>query len=233
VQPGQTVTLTVVVRVNPGTENTIHVNRFQVSRPGGGPPPVVEEPCADRPGFSCATTDTPGVPKLTQAKTVDAQTATVGDRLTYTITIANHGTGDATGVIAHDRSPAGVTFVSADTHGHGTFDRFSNLWGIPLLRVGATARLTLVVTVNSGTAGQTLINQLAVAAPSGSAPTTVNDPCPDDPARSCAATMITVPPGLAATGTSTSLPGMLGTAAVLLLGGLAFTGAAACQRRRR
>jgi hypothetical protein len=61
---------------------------------------------------------------------------------------------------------------------------------IPLLRVATTAPLTLVVTVEPEAAGQTLTNQLVVTAPPGSGETTVNDPCPNDPTRSCATTIV-------------------------------------------
>src|SRR5262249_46652428 len=63
--------------------------------------------------------DVIGVPQLTQDKTVDRQVASVSDTLRYTITIANHGTGDAINVTAHDVLPSQVRLVSANTHGFG------------------------------------------------------------------------------------------------------------------
>jgi uncharacterized repeat protein (TIGR01451 family) len=86
---------------------------------------------------------------------IDRQTAAVGDTLTYTITIANHGTGSAVDVVADDVLPPHVTVVSADTGGIGTFDAASGVWTIPVLPAGKTATLTLVVTVLPSASGQT------------------------------------------------------------------------------
>ncbi len=197
---GGSATLSLVVTVDPAAENTTLINRFVTEQPPNGPPVVVENPCADEPTASCAVTDIPGVPRLKQGKTVDKSTAAVGDTLVYTMTIANIGTGDATDVPATDFLPPGVTLVSSDTHGLGTFTSSSGTWTIPLLPVGTTATLTLTVTIQPAAAGTTLTNQLSVTAPPGSGPTTVDDPCTNDPTRSCATTVVastpptTVPP---------------------------------------
>ena len=65
------------------------------------------------------------------------------------MTLANTGTGDATGVVAHDALPAGASFVSADTNGFGTFDATTGAWNIGTIAVGATATLTVTATVAS------------------------------------------------------------------------------------
>lgn len=234
IRPGQTVMLTIVVTVDAGTENTSQVNRFVVDEPNG-PLAEPENPCADQEGASCATTDVLGVPRLTQGKTVSTTTAAVGDTLTYTITVANHGTGDATIYTAHDLLPAGVALLSVDTNGLGTFDKPSGVWTIPLLRPGVTATLNLVVRVLPSAAGQTLTNRLAVTAPPGSGSTVVENPCPDDPSRSCASTVVTAPgappPTLPFTGPRQSVPRLLELSGGLMLGGF-FLIAAARPRRR-
>ena len=77
----------------------------------------VLDACADVPTESCAATSIPGVPQLVQNKTVDQTSAPVGATLTYTMTLANTGTGEATGVVAQDALPAGAGFVSGTPTG--------------------------------------------------------------------------------------------------------------------
>ena len=103
--------------------------------------------------------------RLVQNKTVDQASAAVGATLTYSMTLANTGTGDATGVVAHDALPAGVSFVSADTNGFGTFDATTGAWTIGTIPVGATATLTVTATVEPQAAGSTLLNAFQVVEP--------------------------------------------------------------------
>jgi uncharacterized repeat protein (TIGR01451 family) len=186
-----TATLTLVVTVQPAAEGTTLVNAFVVQKPPTGPPPEVANPCVDDETASCAVTDVAGIPALTQSKTVDMSTAAVGDTLTYTITISNHGTGDAStiDVVAHDVLPPGVALVSFDTYGQGIFDSSTLTWTFPL-PAGATFTLTLVVTVLPSAVDHTLTNVLIVDPPPGSGPTVVDDPCVNEPTESCATTAI-------------------------------------------
>jgi len=81
-------------------------------------------------------------------KTVDDATPLVGANVTYTILAQNNGPDDATGVEITDALPAGVTFVSA-TPSVGSYDSASGLWTIGDFANGASATLTIVVTVES------------------------------------------------------------------------------------
>ncbi len=183
-------TLTITVTVNQGTDNTTQINRFLVTTPPGDPSPVVEQPCADNPAQSCATTWIPGTPQLVVGKTVNSTSAAIGASLTYTITVANTGTGDATDVEVQELPPPALAFTSANTNGSGTFDLVTLLWTVPLVSPGATASLTLVATVLAGATG-TLTNRISVTAPPGAGPTVVTDPCTDSPGQACASTSIT------------------------------------------
>ena len=124
-----TATLTITVTVNSGTEATTQTNRFIVT--SSGIPVVVLDACSDVPTESCASTTIPGVPRLVQNKTVDQTSAPVGAALTYTMTLVNTGN--------RRRRPASwrttpclraSRFVSADTHGFGTFDPTTGAWNI-------------------------------------------------------------------------------------------------------
>jgi uncharacterized repeat protein (TIGR01451 family) len=187
---GATYELTITVTVSPGAVNTTLINRFTVNVPSGDPSPLVEQPCADDATQSCASTMIPGTPQLVVTKTVDKPTASVGDTLTYTITVANRGTGDATDVVVYETFPANLALTASNTNGLGTFDPVALAWTLPLISPGSTATLTLAGTVLSGAAGGTLTNRISIVAPSGSDPTVIEDPCSDDPAQACAVTTV-------------------------------------------
>ena len=217
-------------RSRPGTDNTTQINRFTVTAPPGDPTPVVEQPCADNPSQSCATTWIPGTPQLVVSKTVNSKSAAIGASLTYTITMTNTGTGDATDAEVQELPPSALTLTSANTNGSGTFDLVTLLWTVPLVSPGSTATLTLVGTVLAGATG-TLTNRISVSAPPGAGPTVVTDPCSDNPAQACASTSITTGAAamplaahgtLAATGIDVS--GLVSSAALLLALGSARSG---------
>jgi uncharacterized repeat protein (TIGR01451 family) len=71
----------------------------------------------------------------------------VGQNLTYTATVTNHGPGDATSVILGDLLPSSVTFVAA-TASQGTCTQSGRLVICDLGRLvnGASATVTIVVT---------------------------------------------------------------------------------------
>ena len=224
VPQGAAYTLTVTATVNQGTDNTTQINRFAVTAPPGDPTPVVEQPCADNATQSCATTWIPGTPQLVVSKTVNTKSAAVGASLTYTITMTNAGTGDATDVLVQELPPSALTLTAANTNGSGTFDLVTLLWTVPLVSPGATATLTVVGTIGTGATG-TLTNRISVVAPPGSGPTVITDPCADSPGQACASTSIStaaavVPASgtLAATGLDVS--GLIAVAALFVALGM-------------
>ena len=91
---------------------------------------------------------TPPQADLVVTKTVDDGTPNVGDQVIYTVEVRNDGGDDATGVGLVDTLPAGVTYVS-DTTTQGTFDDSTGTWTVGDLANGATATLTLTVTVDT------------------------------------------------------------------------------------
>ena len=60
-------------------------------------------------------------------KTVDRTVPVVGEIVTYTVTVTNHGPSAATGVQVTDRLPAGLTFVDA-TPSQGTYHPGTGVW---------------------------------------------------------------------------------------------------------
>lgn len=79
---------------------------------------------------------------LTVVKAADATTVTVGQTVTYRITVRNAGPNGATGVVVTDRLPDSLTFLSADASS-GTYAPATGQWTVDRLAEGATASLTL------------------------------------------------------------------------------------------
>jgi len=106
------------------------------------------------------------VTKIVSDETPDEETEIV-----YTITIANNGPNDATGVAVLDQLPGGVTYLGIDSISQGSYNGATGIWGVNTIADGAFATLAIRAFVNPGTAGVTITN---TAARSG-----VNEPDPD------------------------------------------------------
>ncbi len=94
-------------------------------------------------------------------KAVDNPTPREGDTISYTVTVSNSGPGPATVVQVNDLLPAGVTLASV-TPGQGTYDAASGDWFVGTLPAGASAVLTLSVSIDTGTGGSVITNTAAV-----------------------------------------------------------------------
>ncbi|MEU9315696.1 hypothetical protein [Streptomyces sp. NPDC048295] len=78
---------------------------------------------------------------LSVVKAADATTVTVGQTVTYRVTVHNAGPNRATGVTVTDRLPDGLAFLSAD--GPGSYDPATGRWTVGDLADGAGATLVL------------------------------------------------------------------------------------------
>ena len=87
---------------------------------------------------------------------------TPGTSVTYTLTLTNEGPSPATGVIAQDKLPSGVTFVSAE--GDGTFDAASGKWDLnaEVIEKGAARTLRITVTIDASAAGSVVTNTATI-----------------------------------------------------------------------
>ncbi|MFC4820186.1 DUF6923 family protein [Dokdonella ginsengisoli] len=92
---------------------------------------------------------------LAVTKTVDNAAPTVGEQVTFTITIHNNGPSDATNVVLTDQLPATLSFVSA-APSQGSYDPAGGLWTIgTLTAAGPTSTATLTITATVVDAGAT------------------------------------------------------------------------------
>ncbi|MFF0575206.1 DUF7507 domain-containing protein [Streptosporangium saharense] len=79
---------------------------------------------------------------LSVVKSADLVRATVGQTVTYRLSVRNAGPNDASGVTVEESLPAGLTFVSA-TASSGGYDPVAGLWTVGALPSGETATLTV------------------------------------------------------------------------------------------
>jgi LPXTG-site transpeptidase (sortase) family protein len=128
------------------------------------------------------TTPVSAVPDLVITKDDGFTVASPGQVITYTLTISNVGTQDATGVVVTDTLPANTTFVSASDSG-----AYNNITGVVTwpafdLAAGAPAvTRTVTIQVNDPFPGASILNQAHVAddGTNGADPTPANNDASD------------------------------------------------------
>lgn len=106
---------------------------------------------------------------VSKSDSADPVTAGSGNgNLTYTVTAENLGPSDATGVAVTDALIAALpvewSFESAATSGTTTFDNSSGIWTIGNLSSGATATLSITLTIGGDAAAGTITNTAELTA---------------------------------------------------------------------
>ena len=84
---------------------------------------------------------------LEVVEAVSNATPTVGEQITYTITVENKGTDDTTGVQVANSLPGEVTYISDDSS--GSYNSTTGVWTVGNLAVNETRTLNITVAVNS------------------------------------------------------------------------------------
>ena len=102
------------------------------------------------------------VKAIAEPAEVPAGGFTPGTSVTYTLTVTNEGPSPATGVIAQDKLPSGVTFEYAD--GDGTYDAASGKWDLSgeVIEKGATRTLRITVIIRASAAGSVVTNTATI-----------------------------------------------------------------------
>ena len=77
-----------------------------------------------------------------------------GDKITWTIIVTNNGVDDAANVVATDKLPSGVVYVSDDSN--GAYDYKTGIWTVGDLANGECATLNIVALVD--TTNATIVN---------------------------------------------------------------------------
>jgi uncharacterized repeat protein (TIGR01451 family) len=109
------------------------------STPGNGPNNEDDE---------ATETPTPNpVADLSLTKDASDDTPDVGSDVVFTITVANAGPSEATGITVTDQLPSGYTFVTSA--GDGSYDEGSGLWTVGSVAGGGSASLDITATVNA------------------------------------------------------------------------------------
>ncbi len=161
---GATISLTLTTTVDGGTANTTITNSATtVSR--GQPDP---DPSDDSATVAIAVQGA----DLQVSKSVNNPAPASGTNVTFTLSVYNAGSNDATNVQLTDLLPSGLAYVSAV--GSGSYASGSGVWSIGTLTVGSTATLTLVANVTAAT-DTTLVNSVAVTAVDQADPVSSND----------------------------------------------------------
>jgi uncharacterized repeat protein (TIGR01451 family) len=95
-------------------------------------------------------------------KVVNDKSPCQGGEITYVVTVSNPSTVSATGIEVTDLLPSGLTYVSSSTS-QGTYSSTTGLWTVGSLNPSTNATLILTASVNSGTAGTTIINSANIS----------------------------------------------------------------------
>ncbi len=105
--------------------------------------------------------------RLTLTKTANKTQARAGEDITYTIRVTNNTGKNLTGIRVSEPLDTNVTFKSAAPAG---YDAASGVWTIASLANGASATLTLTVTVKDGVTNATIRNTAAITDASTTGP---------------------------------------------------------------
>ena len=120
---------------------------------------------------------------LAVTKVVDQPNVVQGATVTFTVTVSNLGTADATNVVLSDLLPSGLTYVSSTVSG-GSYNPGTGGWAVGGLLNGSSKTLVIVA---DATGSGTLTNTATVTGLDQADPNPAND-------SASAAVNVTVPP---------------------------------------
>lgn len=99
----------------------------------------------------CLPVGAPAVADLEVTKQASKTQLTIGESVTFTITLTNKGPDNATGIALTDIAPTGITFDQV-TPSVGNYNTSTGIWTIEALAAGSQAVLSIVATpIQTGT----------------------------------------------------------------------------------
>jgi len=107
------------------------------------------------------------------SKAVDNYTPNEGDTVSFTLTLHNYGTSDASGLQVADILPSGLIYNSDS--GGGGYNPTNGIWTVASILDGQTLALVINATVDSGTSGQTIVNNADITYNPQTDPDSTND----------------------------------------------------------
>ncbi|MCP3952830.1 MAG: DUF11 domain-containing protein, partial [Desulfobacterales bacterium] len=114
---------------------------------------------------------TPNEADLEMSKSASPSQVSVGDLVTYTITVTNNGPAAASGVTVKDQLPGGLSFVAAN----GSYNSGTGIWTIGNMANGQSKTLTLTALVTNISGSITNFAQVQTSSPSDPDSTPGND----------------------------------------------------------
>jgi uncharacterized repeat protein (TIGR01451 family) len=136
--------------VAPNTLALINDNDFNVA--GGNVP--------SRLGLLELPKDLPVTTDLELTQTLDNNNPNLGDRVTFTLTVANKGVVSTNGISVTDRLPSELSFVSA-TPSQGAYDSTTGVWNVGEIAANGSGTLQITAKVN---VNGTVINKAEITA---------------------------------------------------------------------
>ncbi len=171
---GASASITLVAQVDPATTpGTVLVNTAQVSAASPADPNA-----ANNTSSASVTVVAPPSADLSVGKTASPTNPLPGANVTYTIAVSNPGPDAATSVTVTDTLPSTTSFVSCSSTGGGACGGSGRNRTVTFssLASGASASITLVAQVNTGTTpGTVIVNTARVSAASPADPSAANN----------------------------------------------------------
>lgn len=142
----QTATLEITVRVDDAGDDIRNVAEVTaVDQHDPDSTPGNDDPDEDDQDDASITSEAIVDLEVTKSVPTGQEAVHVGDEVTYTVTVANDGPSDATGVELTDVLPAGVTYEADDSG--GDYDPTTGVWDVGDVEAGDSVSLAVTVTV--------------------------------------------------------------------------------------
>jgi uncharacterized repeat protein (TIGR01451 family) len=151
----ESATLTLVAAAHSGTAGRSFTNTAEINQSDQSDPITVN----NRASVPVTVTNA----DLAVSKSVNNPSPMENEQFGYIVTVNNNGPDDAAGVVISETLPLSVSLVAPNVS-QGSYNGSLGAWDVGSLLAGQSAVMTLTVTAQPGTAGQTITNIAQVGA---------------------------------------------------------------------